>query len=163
MRRIATVAITSGALAAGLLVSAGAAGADQGGLASTVKLQGMSSSGVSAAASHDWATKDGWSTLKGTGVYSRTSSKVTAKIWLTDYKKNGWSPAVQFRTYTGSKHYDSRLMGVKVLSTGRPADGRFTFAAGSWYSTHVGHLYVREAGVQVSNWKVAYGPWKKLY
>ncbi|MFC4913220.1 hypothetical protein [Actinomadura gamaensis] len=163
MRRIAAVAITSGALAAGLLASAGAASADQSPLVPSVKLP-AATSGVGAAATHDWATKDGWSTLKASGTYSRTSKKVTAKVWLTDYKKNGWSPAVQFRTFTGKTPYDSRVIGVLNRNTGRPADLKFTFYAGTWYSTHTTHLYVREIGISVSNpRKAAFGPWKKLY
>ncbi|MFC5179876.1 hypothetical protein [Actinomadura harenae] len=159
MRRIATVAVTTGALAAGLLVSAGAANADQG-FSQSAKLP--TASGVQAAASHSWVSKNGWSTIKAYGTYNRTKSGVKVSFSLADTKRNGWSPAVQFRTSNGKYLYTSGVYYLKYR--GVPADFKFSHYYGVFTSSYTKHLYVREAGVSVKNTKkIAYGPWKALY
>ncbi|WP_026415860.1 hypothetical protein [Actinomadura oligospora] len=159
MRRIATVAITTGALAAGLLVSAGSASADQG-FTQSAKLP--TASGVQAAASYSWTSKNGWTTIKAYGKYTRSKSGVKVSFSLADGKKNGWSPAVQFRTSNGSRYYTSAVYYLRY--GGVPADFKFSHYYGVFNSSYTKHLYVREAGVSTKNTKkIAYGPWKKLY
>ncbi|MCP2335003.1 hypothetical protein [Actinomadura rupiterrae] len=159
MRRIATVAVTSGALAAGLLVSAGAASADQG-FTQSSKLP--AASGVQAAAAHSWVSKDGWKSIKAYGKYSRSRSGVKVSFSLADTSRNGWSPAVQFRTSNGKYYYTSGVYFLRY--NGVPADFKFSHYYGVFSSRYSAHLYVREAGIARTNpKKVVYGPWKKLY
>ncbi|MEV4252027.1 hypothetical protein AB0J52_02535 [Spirillospora sp. NPDC049652] len=160
MRRIATVAITTGALAAGLLVSAGAANADQG-FKQSNKLP-AATAGVQAQGAKYFVTKNGWSTIKVDGYYTRSGRGVKVKFSLADGKRNGWSPAVQFATKITKP---ARLSNVYYFTYNHsPADMKFKRSYGVYSLTSAPHLYVREAGVATTNAKkVAFGPWKKLY
>ncbi|RFU40453.1 hypothetical protein DZF91_17055 [Actinomadura logoneensis] len=160
MRRIATVAITTGALAAGLLASAGAASADQG-FAQSHKLP-TATSGVQAAGAKYFVTKNGWAAIKADGYYARSGKGVKVKFWLADGKRNGWSPAVQFATKITAPARVSHI--YYMTYKGLPADMEFKRLYGTYSLSNAPHLYVREAGVYVKNThKVAFGPWKKLY
>jgi hypothetical protein len=141
MRRIATVALATGVAMAGL-----------GAVATTAD-----------AASHSWTTKNGWSSLKAGGTYSRTSTKVSTSGWLQDFKNNGWSPAVQFKATEGNKTQWSNVFFLTYK--GKPADFKFKHSYGHFFTSYyTSHLYVREAGIKESNRNVVrYGGWKKLY
>lgn len=116
-----------------------------------------------------WVTFDGkkgsiWRTIKAYGKYTRTGNKVVITGWLQDTKKNGWSPAVEFRVWRDGKWNYSDTLGVKYLDTGLPADGRFTYKFGEFWKTTGTHLQVREAANKATSKNVVKrSGWKKLF
>ncbi|MFC9969746.1 hypothetical protein ACFVH6_02460 [Spirillospora sp. NPDC127200] len=143
MRRIATLAVTTGLAMSCLTVA---------------------STGAEAATTRSWVTKDGWSSLKASGKYTRSAKGLAVTVHLTDTRNNGWSPGVQIRTAT--KDYKKYKTSPVFFFTygGRPADFAFTKYRGKYTAGYAGHLYVREVGVSESNRnRMVAGPWKKLF
>ncbi|WP_018653298.1 hypothetical protein [Actinomadura flavalba] len=143
MRRLAAAALAVGTALAGTVVAAAPA----------------------QAAAKSFTTKNGWGTLKAYGNYTKTSKKLTIKVWLADGKAyNGWSPGVQFRTADAkkTKWKNSAVYYFVDKSTKKPADRVFSAYRGAYTKGYTGHVYVREIGVKVSNGQTVAGPWSKL-
>ncbi|MGI5164740.1 hypothetical protein ACQEU3_10335 [Spirillospora sp. CA-253888] len=146
MRRIATLAVTTGLAMSCLTVV---------------------STGAEAATTRSWVTKDGWSSLKASGKYTRSAKGLAVSVYLTDTRNNGWSPAVQIRTATKDykKYKNSAVFFFVNRNNGRPADMPFSNVyRGKYTAGYAGHLYVREVGVSETNRnRMVAGPWKKLF
>lgn len=143
MRRIAAVAVTTGALVAGL-----------GAFASPAQ-----------AAVKEWKAPDAYSNISAWGTYSRGSTKVTFKGTLRDGKKNGWTACVRFKaTEAGKKTQYLRY--VIIVRQGESQwyfDGKGQVGF-SGSSANTGHLYVQECGRSKKTGKYAYPKtWRKLY
>ncbi|WP_131739552.1 hypothetical protein [Actinomadura roseirufa] len=139
MRRIATLAISTGLALTGL----GALPAE--------------------AASNGWATTGAYSAVKAGGTYARTSAKVTIRGWIRDYRTDGRAAAVQFRATEGTGRHTSRV--YFFLSRNIPADLVYKADYGTFFSSdYTSHLYVRECGVTPDRKRTPRcADWQKIY
>jgi len=153
MRRTAAVALTAITLGAGVGLTAVPANA-----------------APARKATKSWSTFHGkkgsiWRTIQTKGKYTRNGGKITINGWLYDTKKNGWSPAVEFRVWRDGKWNYSKMLGVKYRSSGLPADGKIKYNFGQFWSTTGTHLQVREIANKAGS-KTSFKrskSWKKLF
>jgi len=146
MRRIATLAISTGLALTGLaLTGLGAVAADAG------------------AASKDWTTTGAYKAVEAGGTYARGASKVTISGWLHDYKADGWAAAVQFRTTEGKGRHTSKVF--FFLSRDKPADLEYKADYGKFFtSDYTSHLYARECRVTPEKKRTTEcADWRKIY
>ncbi|MQY06840.1 hypothetical protein [Actinomadura macrotermitis] len=149
MRRIATLAVTTG-LAVTCL----------GALATT----------ADAAAGGTWKTKDGYSSVSANGKWARSSSSVKVTGAIYDHKKNGYAPAVQFLAREkGKRDHYSGMVVLYRLANGKRVP--FDAAKGGGHvgtvfsSTNTDRLYVRECGYNIKTPKksACSNTWKRIY
>ncbi|MBW8483909.1 hypothetical protein [Actinomadura parmotrematis] len=149
MRRIATLAVTTG-----LAVSC------MGVLATSAD-----------AATGTWKTKNGYSSVYASGKYSRSASKVTVTGSIYDQKKNGYAPGVQFMAREKGKkdHYSSVIVLVQYVNGVKryyDANSGGGYVGTLFTSTNTDRLYVRECGYNIKTKKAACGSksdWKRIY
>jgi hypothetical protein len=158
MRRIAAVAITTGALVVGM------------GAVST-------SADASAQAARTWATTSKGSKAKKNrmlakmrahGTYTRTDTRVTVRGYVQDYKKDGWASGVIFRAWGDGKWHYSKAFWAELRRNGvsvGPADFGYDYNYGHFWSTsYTKHLSVAEVAIKRTNTnKKKVGPFKKIF
>jgi hypothetical protein len=141
MRRIATL-VATGAVAAAAVISlvASPASADTAGVVVGGSARAVSSSDVSALASHSWRSYNGFTSVYAHGTYSRTSktSKVYGYVTDSGSSSSAYHATVYMRwTEKGKSGYD-------WIAVANPYHHKTVKFPNSYYSHLTTHLYVAE-------------------
>jgi hypothetical protein len=116
------------------------------------------------AATGSWKPINSYTNIGASGTYSRSSTKVTIRGTLSDYRRDGYTACVRFLfTEPGATglYWTAKIM---ATSNGRRYhyDGRATVNI-AVSSSRTGHLYVQECGRKLSTGKYYYGRSKRIY
>ncbi|MCD0451321.1 hypothetical protein LO762_19265 [Actinocorallia sp. API 0066] len=154
MRRIAAVTVTTVALSVGMALAAAPAGAAPADTAKKVTKSWVTNKGKTAI----------FKSIKADGTYTRTGKSIKTRGYVQDYARNGWSPGVQFRVWNKGEWRYSAVYFAKLSTTGKPADQKFRYNYGAFWSATGTKLQVREVALKATNSKSRkYGAWKKLF
>ncbi|MBA9001908.1 hypothetical protein [Thermomonospora cellulosilytica] len=141
MRRIVAVALTTGALVAGL---------------------GAVATPAQAATTKKWETIDAFPHTRAWGQATKTSSKFTWKGSLKDGRKDGWTACVRFKAVEGDRYQTVRYIIVTGGGTAYDGPGTVSISGSSSYN---GKLYVQECRRSKKTGKYQYADkkWRKIF